>query len=69
MSEQISRAEVRRTVRNVVSASDSDSVPREDVINIASQQQGVTPDDVENEIDALERAGFIYIVNGDVKLP
>jgi hypothetical protein len=69
MNESVSRAEVRRTVRNVVSASDSDSVPRQDVIGVASQQQGVTPDDVDNEIDALERAGFIYIVNGEVKLP
>jgi len=60
----IDRTEIRRTVREALDAED---MARDELVaTIATETE--TPDAaVSDEIDALEKHGFVYIVNGEVR--
>jgi len=58
---------VRREVKTVVETTDEPM--RSDVISDVAAEVGVSEDEVEKQLDRMEREGFAYLVNGVVKLP
>jgi prophage DNA circulation protein len=67
MSETIDTAEVRRTVRQTIEA--ADSITRQECIEAVAATADAPESVVDEQLDLLEREGFIYLVNGEVRLP
>ena len=68
-SESIDRPTVRRTVRETIQAADADGVDRQPLVDTVAATADVPADAVESELDALEKQNFVYLVNGEVRLP
>jgi hypothetical protein len=68
-SDHIDRTEIRRTVRKTIDAIDGEGAPRDDLEVTVAATAEVPRDAVEREIDELEKTGFVYLVDGVVKLP
>lgn len=67
MSSTIDRVELRRAIKSTVEQMDS---PDRDVVaNEIAADRGVPAAAVSDEIDDMERHGFVYLVNGEVRLP
>jgi hypothetical protein len=70
-SQAVDRTELRRSVRRTIKQAD-DAPHRSDVVGIVAAGMGVAETVVNDELDALEQHGFVYLVgDGDpeVKLP
>lgn len=67
MSESLDRGEIRRTIKTV--AETLHSAGRETVVARVAADEDVPPDAVEEEIDRMEKHGFVYLVDDEVRLP
>lgn len=68
-TDTVDRRDVRKLIRATIQNADTDGADYEDVVGIVANKPGVTKEHVRDELDALERNGFVYLVNGTVKLP
>lgn len=66
----IDRPALRRTVRQTIQQADG-APSRDELIGGVIEEMGVPEAAVDSELDALERAGFVYLVGDvpEVKLP
>lgn len=66
----LDRTELRKQITSVAS-NDADAPPRAVVVTQVVDAMGCTEEAVHNEIDTLERHGFVYLVGDDqqVKVP
>lgn len=67
MSETNQPVDVRKSIVGYVEASDTAS--RMDVISAVSSRLDVPSGRVDSELDRLESHGFVYLVNGEVRVP
>ena len=61
------RIQIRRAVKEFVSSTEKPD--RSDVVESISDDTEIDEETIDDEIDALEKHGFVYLVNGTVKLP
>lgn len=64
---EINVVEIRRAVKDRVQS--SESISRTKLVTEIASKHDTTEKSVDGELDTLEKNGFIYIVNGEVKLP
>jgi len=61
------RIQIRRAVKEFVSSTEKPD--RSEVVESISDDTEIDEATIDDEIDALEKHGFVYLVNGTVKLP
>lgn len=67
MSQTVDRRALRRAIRRYIEG--TDRALWSDITEAVAADCGVAATDVGRELDALERAGFIYCVGEEVKRP
>ena len=60
-------ADVRRSIKDAVESTDAPQ--RDDVIESVADTLGVPTETVSTRLDEMEKHGFVYLVNGTVKIP
>lgn len=66
----VDRTEIRKAIRDTV-RDHPDLLPRAEVVTLVQEDTGVPETTIHDEIDALEKHGFVYLVGETqvVKLP
>ena len=71
MSATVDRRALRRAIREYIDATDAPTYS--EIVTTVAEETDADPTDVGRELDALERAGFVYLVSTDdgeeVRLP
>lgn len=63
----VTNLEIRKELK--AAAQRTETVMRSDVVDSATDSLPVDGDRVAHELDVLEKNGFVYIVNGEVRVP
>lgn len=67
MMEMSNLVQIRRQIKTVVAQ--TDTAMRDDVIKSVAEDMDIDETRVDSELDTLEKDGFAYLVNGEVRLP
>ena len=63
MSATVDRRALRRAIREYIKATDAPTYS--EIVNAVPGETEADPTDVGRELDALDRAGFVYLVSTD----
>lgn len=64
----VDRPSVRQIIRETIQTADGDAIDRADLAYVVGTRAGVDEAHVQTEVDRLEAEGFVYLVDGTVKL-
>lgn len=64
---ETSNGDIRIAIQQTVQSADSPQ--RDEVVETVATVEGVSTDRVAQQLDKAEENGFVYLVNGEVRVP